>query len=797
MPTSRRGGGSRRTTKAADRQSSGLDPVFSGGDDNIVEGEVLVTLSATAADSMTESVPLHPVGPAGSRVRTLGVDDLDAVLSEIGAYDIARLSPSRSGMARAGAASFTFGHSVSEDSELSRSFRIRVETDVAEAVAKLDKVRTVEHAEPNRWREATIVPNDPLYPNQWGLPKINAPQAWDVTTGSPAVVVAVVDSGVDLDHPELAPLLVPGFDMVDLGPAPVPPPGWRFEGDFSGRDDTPEDEVGHGTHVAGTIACVSNNGAGVAGVGWQTKIMPVKGLTRMVRISDGRVTGVGSSADIAAAVRWAADHGAHVINMSLGSDSSTLVESSAVAYAISKGVVVVAAMGNDGSSDTHFPAGYPDVVAVGAIDSADHRASFSQTGAHIDVMGPGVDIVSTYLDGGTATLSGTSMATPHVSGVAALIKAAKPAATGAEIADILRTTARALRDNPSDPVPNDSYGFGCVDAKAAVDKANPPVVQPVPTLTTQLTPHLRTSFVWCQPRTVWWWRCIPRTVLEPQCLQVPVTTTIPTTRADHAATDDHPDPDHPDHPDDPDGPGSPGAGRRRRPAGLRPVRGVRRGSRRGRCPAGHLRGRVRGRLRRGSLRTAGSGCPSRGGWRRGTGGGGRPAGVLPDGPVHPADPGAALAGDLVPARVLADPVLPTADRQPQRLPDSDLADGAAHGAADGAADHPAAAHHLRPRRRPVRRVRPLRPVSVRGLTSRVAAHPARAGWGGHAPSGYGRARCARPGRPRCPCPGPGARPVPRASRSGGSNSPTVSGSWSRPGTARVAPTWGWSSSCTG
>jgi subtilisin family serine protease len=334
---------------------------------------------------------------------------------------------------------------------------------------------------------------------------------------------------VDLDHPELAPLLVPGFDMVDLGPNPTPNPGWRFEGDFAGRDPIPEDEVGHGTHVAGTIAAVSNNAVGVAGVGWETRIMPIKALTRVVRISDGRVSGTGSSADVAAAIRYAADNGAHVINMSLGSPSSTSVEASAVAYAVSKGVVVVAAMGNDGSSSPSFPAAYPDVIAVAAIQSNESRAAFSQTGPHIDISGPGVGILSTYLAGGLATLSGTSMATPHVAGVAALVKAVKPSLTSAEVGDILRSTAKPLRDVASDPVPNDRYGWGLVDASAAVLKARGPIV-----LKPTITVKLRTPVVACLPKTISLPECgTIKTVIPLQCkviksvqIACPVTPTI-------------------------------------------------------------------------------------------------------------------------------------------------------------------------------------------------------------------------------------------------------------------------------
>jgi hypothetical protein len=310
-----------------------------------------------------------------------------------------------------------------------------------------------------------------MFSLQWGLTKINCPAAWDRNKGSASVTVAVVDTGIDLDHPDLQPLLIAGWDAVDITTAP--PPGFRFEGDNLTRDNDPQDEVGHGTHVAGTIAAVSDNNVGVAGVNWFCQLMPVKVLTRLVRISDGRVTGTGTSVDVAAGIRWAVDHGAHIINMSLGSSGSTFVEQDAVAYAVSRGVLVIAAMGNDGTSSPSYPAAYPNVVAVGAVDQSDRKAAFSQTGAHIDVVAPGVGIRSTDWDNGYSNKNGTSMATPHVAGVAALVKSCKMSLTAAEIAQILRDTARNLRDNPTDPVPNNSYGFGLIDARAAIDRACP------------------------------------------------------------------------------------------------------------------------------------------------------------------------------------------------------------------------------------------------------------------------------------------------------------------------------------
>lgn len=457
---------------AATKSRSGgtREPIFGSQVSNIIPGELIVQLREDVAGQITESVPTGPSrGHSAPGPSSFGITAVDSVLAELKTTSIVRLTPPVSLMT-AGAA---------RGMALASTFRVRYEgkTDVETAAQQVASADGVEYAEPNRYRETSVIPNDPSFPSQWGLTKINCPAAWDRTTGSPNVVVAVVDTGVDLDHPELAALLLPGTDMVDLGLNPTPPNGFHFEGDFTGRDNNPQDEVGHGTHVAGTVACASNNSVGVAGVTWACRLLPVRVLARIVKNTDPTdVRGVGSTADIAAGIRWAADNGARIINLSLGGTVDTQVERDAVAYAISQGVVVVAAMGNafEKGNPTSFPAAYPDVVAVGAIDQSDLRAFFSQTGPHIDLSGPGVGVWSTVWDNGYAQMSGTSMAAPHVSGVAALILSCNPNLTAAQVADILRQTARPLRDNPSDPVPNDNYGFGCVDAEAALQRACPP-----------------------------------------------------------------------------------------------------------------------------------------------------------------------------------------------------------------------------------------------------------------------------------------------------------------------------------
>jgi subtilisin family serine protease len=445
-------------------------PTFPKDEQPAVPGEVLVKLTPEGSAAVTESIPSGPrMRLAAELPNRFGLDALDSVASEAKVESLTRVHAPHSPFTVPGTPAAALVD------ELAATYRVKLggaRPNVKRAVERFQAAPTVAEASPNYYRYATATPNDPMFGLEWGLTKINCSAAWDREKGSPNVVVAVVDTGADLDHPDLAAQLLPGNDLVDMTGV-APQPGWHFEGDFLTRDNVPQDEVGHGTHVAGTIAAITDNAVGVAGVTWFCRILPVRVLVRMVNNTTGQVTGIGTSSDIAAGIRWAADNGAHVINLSLSGTSDTFVERDAVAYAIAHNVVVVAAMGNEGDHALHFPAAYPDVVSVGAIDQSDHRASFSNMGPHIDVVGPGVGVRSTVWDNGYADFSGTSMATPHVAGVAALIRSCNSTLTAADTAQILRTTARNLRDQPGDPVPNDNYGFGVVDAKAAVDRACP------------------------------------------------------------------------------------------------------------------------------------------------------------------------------------------------------------------------------------------------------------------------------------------------------------------------------------
>ena len=263
---------------------------------------------------------------------------------------------------------------------------------VNKAVKTLSKSNVVEFAEPNFIQRPVWTPSDTSYDKQWGLKKINAASGWGIHTGRQSTIIAIIDTGVDLDHPDLQSKLVQGYDFVD-------------------NDKTPDDDGGHGTHCAGIAAASSNNKRGVAGVCPNCSIMPIRTLG-----PDG-----GIASDTAKGIIYAADHGAKVISMSLGTYQLSSTIQDAVSYADGKGVLIVAAAGNDNVSTPHYPAYFNQCIAVGSTGPSDAQSDFSNYGAWVDVAAPGENILSTIPGGKYDPKWGTSMATPHVAGLAGLM----------------------------------------------------------------------------------------------------------------------------------------------------------------------------------------------------------------------------------------------------------------------------------------------------------------------------------------------------------------------------------------
>ena len=283
-------------------------------------------------------------------------------------------------------------------------------------------------------------PNDPCYPAQWHLRTLEGPAAWALAAGREPAILAVVDSGVDPAHPDLRGGLVPG---------------WNFLRET--RDTS--DVLGHGTSVAGTAAAAANNAVGGAGVAPGVRVMPLVALD---------ANNWASYSDIARAIVYAADHGARVINVSLGGTSPSFGLDRAIEYAWGRGCLVVASAMNTGDSTPHYPAASPRALAVSATTAADTLAGFSTTGDWIDFSGPGVSILTTAAGGRYAWRHGTSFAAPMVSGTLALMLAVRPRASAEELVALLAESAEDL----GAPGPDPYVGRGRVHARRAVERAS-------------------------------------------------------------------------------------------------------------------------------------------------------------------------------------------------------------------------------------------------------------------------------------------------------------------------------------
>jgi thermitase len=321
--------------------------------------------------------------------------------------------------------------------------------DTETALARLQENAEVEYAEPNYIIEAEEVPTDwPYEQTLWADTQL--PQAWDlINAAGPGqeVIIAVVDSGVDSDHPDLASILLPGYD-------------------FANNDSSPEDDAGHGTRVCGIIGALGNNG-GVAGVAWNidVHIMPLK----FMQLTDGKTTG--NVSDAANSIYYAVDHGADIINASWGFTSYSQALEEAIRYARDHGVLFIASAGNNGKdndTNAHYPSNYTldNVIAVAALNSSGELASFSNFGrTSVDIAAPGVGLSSTDMNGGYVSyISGTSFSTPFVAAITAMVKSQDP--------DISYTALRNLVINSAvtdKGVTIDSIASGgCVDAYQAL-----------------------------------------------------------------------------------------------------------------------------------------------------------------------------------------------------------------------------------------------------------------------------------------------------------------------------------------
>ena len=410
-----------------DRQAVPVLLTTDGSPFEFVPGEILIKLkSQVALMSMSDAQPSTNLESVNTLMQSQGILSSDPVFKDAGKPDVGAM--------------VTMNGQQQAVPDLTQIYKLRfpAQNDVLATVKAFQADPNVEYAEPNYIAHLTDTPNDPGYSQQWGMLAVHAEEAWAITKGSPAVTIAILDTGVDLNHPDLA-------GKIWMNPGEIPGNGIDDDGngyvddvngyDWVNLDNTPQDDNGHGTHVAGIAAASTNNGVGVAGVCWNCKIMPLKVLQ-----SSGR----GSYADIAAAVNYASNKGAKVINMSLGgyADSTVLRDALMAAFPTS---VLVAAAGNDGkcigpgsTCAPFFPAAYNFVIGVEATEPGGKIVLFSNydqdgptysgytEGYTYAIRAPGTDIYGTMFDDTYASLSGTSMAAPMVAGAAGLLVSQNP-----------------------------------------------------------------------------------------------------------------------------------------------------------------------------------------------------------------------------------------------------------------------------------------------------------------------------------------------------------------------------------
>ncbi len=420
---------------------------------------LLVTLSLSAPTSMWAS-PKQGVGNQASLLhRTLNAhsftyqpehETLDYVQNELLVkFDKATAFSVQAGKPKAGSPNLEqafdcFGLTAASE-VLPGTYKLSGrDVDVQAAAKAMQAAGGVSFAVPNYIRHVMLTPNDEQYASQqqWGVTQVKAEQAWDITTGSDGIIIAIVDTGTAGDHPDLQGKVIGGRNFVN-------------------DTDNASDDFGHGTYTAGIAAAASNNGQGIVGISWGAKIMPVKVLNDR---------GSGSDEVIARGIHWAVDNGARIINASLGGREDTPILHEAAQYAHDHNILLVASAGNTPDGKPSYPAAYDTALAVGATGRSDTYTGFSSFGGYVGVSAPGVGILSTSWEDGKLDYeygNGTSASAPFVSGIAALIWSVNPGLTADQVKQIIEDTS----DDLGDPGRDEHYGYGRVNALRAVQMA--------------------------------------------------------------------------------------------------------------------------------------------------------------------------------------------------------------------------------------------------------------------------------------------------------------------------------------
>jgi subtilisin family serine protease len=434
-------------------------------DPKCVQGEIIIKMKPSIQFRM---------GKTASGAVTTGIASLDKLMTRFQGAELRPIFPDHARPTPSGGV------------DLTQFYRLhyRDGSDPKSVAKILQSTGAIEYAEPHYIRYVNFVPNDPFFRSQWHLKKIQAENAWDVTQGDTSVVIGIVDTGVEWNHPDLSaniwtnPGEIAGNGIDDDHNGFVDDVhGWDFGGLNGTPDNDPdEDRDDHGTFTAGLASAVTNNNTGVAGVGFKCKIMPVKTSQNNVRSTGGGALILYGFEGIV----YAADNGASVVNTSWGGTGYSRFEQEIIDYVNSKGALVVAAAGNNGSDGPFYPAGYAHVLAVAATDPTDRRSNWggsqsSNYGPHVGVSSPGDTVLSTWKPGTYASLNGTSPSAPIVSGTAALIKSLHPTWTPGQIAEQIRVTADPI-DNLN---PNyvQQLGLGRVNVFRAVSDNSSPGIQ--------------------------------------------------------------------------------------------------------------------------------------------------------------------------------------------------------------------------------------------------------------------------------------------------------------------------------